>query len=78
MRGKVLVAGGYRGGFCEKLLEASPCGGLSLAGGQVPTRAALSLPSFTKQGRKGITKCLWVEIRTGRDHSLIIVTSKTD
>jgi len=25
LRGKVLVAGGgYRGGFCEKLLEASP------------------------------------------------------
>ena len=24
LRGKVLVAGGYRGGFCEKLREASP------------------------------------------------------
>jgi len=24
LRGKVLVVGGYRGGFCEKLLEASP------------------------------------------------------
>ena len=24
LRGKVLVAGGYRDGFCEKLLEASP------------------------------------------------------
>ena len=23
LRGKVLVAGGYRGGFCEKLLGAS-------------------------------------------------------
>ena len=22
--GKILVAGGYMGGFCEKLLEASP------------------------------------------------------
>ena len=22
--GKVLLVGGYRGGFCEKLLEASP------------------------------------------------------
>ncbi|GAB0208614.1 hypothetical protein GRJ2_003327100 [Grus japonensis] len=54
------------------------CGGLTLAGGQVPTRAALSLPSSTKQGRKGITKCLWVKIRTGRDHSLIVVTGKTD
>ncbi|GAB0208802.1 hypothetical protein GRJ2_003345900 [Grus japonensis] len=54
------------------------CGWLTLAGGQVPTRANLSLPSFTKQGRKGIRKCLCVEIRTGRDHSLIVVTSKTD
>ena len=41
----------------------------------MPTRAALSLPSFTRQGRKGIMKRLWVKIRTGRDHSLIIVTS---
>jgi len=24
LRGEVLVAGDYRGGFCEKLLEASP------------------------------------------------------
>ena len=24
LRGKVLVAGGYRSGFCEKLLEGSP------------------------------------------------------
>ncbi|GAB0206807.1 hypothetical protein GRJ2_003146300 [Grus japonensis] len=54
------------------------CGGLTLAGGQVPTRAAVTLPSFTRQGRKSTTKSLWVEIRTGRDHSLIIVTSKTD
>ena len=25
LRGKVLVAGGHRGGFCEKDLEAAPC-----------------------------------------------------
>jgi len=24
LRGKVFVAGGYRGGFCEKLRDASP------------------------------------------------------
>ena len=24
LRGKVLVVGGYRGGFCEKPVEASP------------------------------------------------------
>ena len=28
------------------------CGGLTLAGGQVPTKAALSLPSSTGQGEK--------------------------
>ncbi|GAB0204442.1 mitochondrial enolase superfamily member 1 [Grus japonensis] len=39
-------------------VQRRACGGLSLAGGQVPTRAALSLPSFTKQGRKGITRYL--------------------
>ena len=74
--------------LCEPLGEAhvfgahpgrrGRCGGSTLAEGQVPTRAALSLPSFTGQGRKGITKRLWVEIRTGRDHSLLVVTSKTD
>ncbi|GAB0206987.1 GTP-binding protein Di-Ras2 [Grus japonensis] len=58
--------------------SVKPCGGLTLAGGQVPTRAALSLPSFTRQGRKSTTKSLRVEIRTGRDHSLIIITGKTD
>ena len=25
LRGKVLVAGGHRGGFCEKNPEAAPC-----------------------------------------------------
>jgi len=25
LHGKVLVAGGHRGGFCEKDLEAAPC-----------------------------------------------------
>ena len=54
------------------------CGGLTLAGCQVPTKAALSLHSSAGQGRENITKGSWVEIRTGRDHSLITVMGKTD
>ena len=45
------------------------CGGLTLAGCQVPTKAALSLPSTAGQGRENIMKGLWVEIRTGRSLS---------
>jgi len=44
---------------------------------QVPIKTALSLPSSTGQGRgnrmKGSSR-----IRTGRDHSAITVTDKTD
>ncbi|KAK4824797.1 hypothetical protein QYF61_019465 [Mycteria americana] len=32
LHGKVLVVGGYRGGFCEKLLEASPMSDRANAG----------------------------------------------
>ena len=47
--------------------EALPrCGGLTLPGCQVPTKAALSLPSSTGQGRENIMKGSWVKIRTGR------------
>ena len=52
------------------------CGGLTLAGGQVPPKAALSPPSSAGQGRGNGTKGSWVEIRAGRDHSPITV--KTD
>jgi len=44
----------------------SACGGLTLAGFQVPVKAALSLPYSGGQGRQNITKGSWVEIRTGR------------
>ena len=54
------------------------CGGLTLAGHQVPTKAALSLTSSAGQGRENITKGSWVEIRTGRDPSPITITGKTD
>ena len=68
-------------GFCHmsvKVVVVPSCGGLTLAGCQVPTKATLSLPSSTGQGRENKTKGLWVEIRTRRDHSPITVTGKTD
>ena len=52
--------------------------GLTLAGCQVPTNAALSLSSSAGQGGENIMKGSWVEIRTGRDHSAITITGKTD
>ena len=45
------------------------CGGVTLAGHQAPTKAALSLPSSAGKRRENIMKGSWVEIRTGRDHS---------
>jgi len=42
------------------------CGGLTVAGHQVPTKAALSLPSSAGQGRENRTKGSWVEVRAGR------------
>lgn len=41
------------------------CLGLTLSGCQVHTKAALSLPSLSGQGKENITKGLWVEIRIG-------------
>jgi len=54
------------------------CGGLTLAGLQVPTKAVLSPHSSTGQRRENIMKGLWVEIRTGRDRSPITAMGKTD
>lgn len=54
------------------------CGGLMLPGNQVPTKAIPSLPSSAGQGRKNTTKNLWVEIRTGRDHSPSTAMGKLD
>jgi len=50
------------------------CGGLTMAGRQVPTKAVLS----DWRGEENIMKLSWDKIRTGRDHSPITVTSKTD
>jgi len=53
------------------------CGRLTLVGGQVPTKAALSLPSSAEQGRENTMKVSWVKRRTGRVYSPIIITGKT-
>jgi len=54
------------------------CGGLTLPRSQVPTKAALPLPSSAGEGEKTMTKGSWVEIRTGRDQSPITTMGKTD
>jgi len=54
------------------------CGEMTLFGSQVPTKAALSFPSSAGQGRENTMKGSWVKIRTGRDHSPITATGKTD
>jgi len=53
------------------------CGGLALAGHQVPTKAtSLSLPSSAGQGEK--RKGSWVEIKTGKDHLQVTIMDKTN
>jgi len=54
------------------------CGGLTWPEHQVPTKATLSFTSSTGQGRKAMTKGSSLKIRTGRDHSPITITGKTD
>lgn len=53
------------------------CAGLTLGGSQMPTKAALSLPSSAEQVRENRMKGLWVDIRTGRGHSPVAVVGKT-
>jgi len=51
----------------------------SLAGHQVPTKAGLSLLLLKWTGKKKNTvEGSWAKIKTGRDHSPITVTDKTD
>jgi len=64
--------------FGFPLTQKPVCGGLTLAGGRVPTKAALSLSSSAGQRKENRTKGLWVERRTGKAHSPITVTGKTD
>lgn len=60
----------------RELVDA--CGGLTLAGWHVPTEIAPSLPSSTGHRKENIAKSSWVETRTGRGHSSVTDTSKTD
>lgn len=53
------------------------CGGLSLVGLQVPPSCAVTATSSGGWGRK-IMKVSWVKIRTGREHSPVTITGKTD
>ena len=54
----------------------SMCGGLTLAGLQVPTKVVLLFPSSAGQGRENTTKGSQIEIRTGRGHSPVSITAK--
>lgn len=54
------------------------CGGLTLAGQQVPIKAALWLPSSSGGGRENTTKGSMVGTNTGRDHTPVTVIGKTD
>lgn len=53
------------------------CGGLTLAGQQVPNKSAPSLPSSAGQGKEYTVEKL-VKVRSGRDCSALIVIGKTD
>jgi len=41
-------------------------------------QATLPPPFTAEQGTENIMKGSWVEIRTGRDHSPVTITAKTD
>jgi len=56
----------------------SVCGGLTLAGHQVPTKAAPSLPSSAGQGKENIMKGLCVKVKTEKDCWPITIMGKTD
>ena len=49
-------------GYC--VLYHWSCGGLTPAGCQVPTKAALSLALLSWTGGENITKGSWIKIRT--------------
>jgi len=53
------------------------CGGLTLAGCQVPPKPLYPSPFSAGQGRGNIMKSSWVKIRTWRNLSAITITGKT-
>jgi len=60
-----------------KLPNLARCHGLAWLDARCPPKPLYHSPSSAGQGRENMTKGLWVEIRTGRDHSPITVTGKT-
>jgi len=69
----------FKGLSCSRRHKSfEGCGGLTLAGCQTPPKPLYHPPSSAGQGREKITKGSWVEVRTGRHHSSITVTGKTD
>jgi len=54
------------------------CFGLAWINARCPTKPLYHCPSSAGQGRGNVMKGSRVEIRTGRDHSPITVTDKTD
>jgi len=54
------------------------CFGLAWINARCPPKPLSHSPSSTGQGRGNMMKGSRVEIRTGRDHSSITVTDKTD
>jgi len=55
-----------------------PVVGLPWLDARCPPKALYHSSSSTGQGRVNIMKGLWVEIRTGRDHSVITIMGITD
>lgn len=53
-------------------------GKLTLVPCQVLTKAALSVPSTTGQGRENISKGSWAGIKAQRDHSPVTIKGKTE
>lgn len=60
--------------LCQNI--KSNCGGLTMAGYQVPSKASLLLPSTAEQRRENTMKVSCAETGRGRDCSLITAVNK--
>jgi len=74
----ILHAGAAAFCMCVTFFHLRLCHGLAWMNAKCPPKPLCLSPYSTEQGRKNTVKGLWVEIRTGSDHSPIAVTSKTD
>jgi len=54
------------------------CFGLAWKNARCPQKTLYHSPSSAGQGRENTMKVSRVEVRTGRDHSLITITDKMD